>query len=733
MSTKQLEFDVSGMTCAACVSRIESALSQEPGVASASVNLALSRASVSAADTVSPDQLEEAVARAGYSATLRTDPTAVADRESPYRTRTLIALSLAVPAAVIGMFVEAMWAMTVAGVLVTPVVFWAAAPFYVNAVRLLRHRDASMDTLVAIGVSAAYAWSLYALLTEREDVYFEVAGIVVAFILLGKHLEHLARSRAAAGIDALLKRAPKKATVVDSNGEEREVDAAELQPGMRFRVRPGEQIATDGTVVQGASALDESMVTGESVPVERGPGDAVIGGTINVDGSLIVEATRVGSETTLAQIAKLVEEAQTRKANVQRLADRVARVFVPIVLVIAAATFIGWSLLGNEGMGAAVRAAVAVLIVACPCAMGLATPAAIMAGTGAGAARGILIRGGEVLEACKDIDVVLLDKTGTLTEGRMEVVDLRLLEGQEESEVTSRLAAVEKASEHPIARAIAGKFSSSAEPAQSQGLLTIGRRPPSSVEVSEFQAHRGLGATGVVQGDKVVVGSLELLHAHQQMGCADLAQARTELESDGATVVSVGWGGRERGLVAVRDKVRPNAASAVAGLHELGLQTTIVTGDNKAVATKVASEVGVGDVIAEAKPDDKLDAVAALQRRGSRVAVVGDGVNDAPALAAANLGIAIGTGTDVAIASADLTLVGNNPELLATAIELSRATYRVILQNLGWAFGYNIVLIPLAAFGVVTPMLAGLAMALSSVSVVTNALRLRRFTGSVAR
>jgi heavy metal translocating P-type ATPase len=723
--SKRLEFDLTGMTCASCSARIESVLSAQPGVESATVNLALARGSVEASDDVVIAALEAAVADAGYGATLRTDASAPVDRSSPFRTRMLGALALAIPAAILGMGIDRRWAMIAAGVLVTPVVFWAAAPFYVQAVRLLRHRDASMDTLVAVGVSAAYAWSVFALIADREDVYFEVAGIVVAFILLGKHLEHLARTRAAAGIDALLRRAPKQASVIDPDGTERIIDAGAIEPGMRFRVRPGEQVPTDGRVAEGASALDESMVTGESVPVERAAGDDVIGGTINVDGTLIVEATRVGSETTLAQIAKLVEEAQTRKANVQRLADRVARIFVPIVLLIAAATAAGWLAWGDGGTGDAVRAAVAVLIVACPCAMGLATPAAIMAGTGAGASRGILIRGGEVLEACRTIDVVLLDKTGTLTEGRLEVAASIPLEGEDLRTVERNLVAVERGSEHPLARAIVERFAT--PPAPAGALLEIGRRPAPETAVTGFRAHRGRGAEAIVDGERVIAGSPELLFEERQMGCADLAMERERLERTGCTVISVAWGGRERGIVALRDRLRPTAPEAVRALHDLGLRTAILTGDNRAVAEQVAGSVGVTEVIADARPDDKIAAVDALRARGARVAVVGDGVNDAPALAAADLGIAIGTGSDVAIASADLTLVGDDPARIATAIELSRATYRVILQNLGWAFGYNIVLIPLAACGVVTPALAGLAMALSSVSVVTNALRLRRF------
>lgn len=711
----QVELELGGMTCSACASRIERVLEKQPGVKEVSVNFALARASVAADDSVDTNSLIEAVARAGYSAIPRIEKTEAEEAaRSPFQVRSIVSLALALPAAALSMFLMTEWAMWVAVLLVSPVVTWAAWPFYVQALKLIRHFDASMDTLVTIGVLSAYGWSLYAMATGREDVYVEVAGIVVAFILVGKHLEFQARSRASAGIRELLRRAPKQATLLREDGTEEIVDAKDLRVGMRFLVRPGEQIASDGIVIEGASSIDESMVTGESLPVERVVGDKVIGATMNVDGAMVIEATKVGGETTLAQIARLVEEAQTSKANVQRLADRVSRVFVPVVVLIALATLLGWLFLSDRSIGDAIRPAIAVLIVACPCAMGLATPAAIMAGTGAGASRGILIRGGEALEACRQIDVVLMDKTGTLTEGSMIVTDVVPGGGEDSLQIARRAAAVERGSEHPIARAIAAD---------------LGEDSTRAAEA--FQAHRGGGAEGLVDGERVILGTMDLLFENAQMGCADLLAQRHELEAEGATVVSVAWGGRERGIVAVRDRVRDSAPSAVLALRRQGARVSMLTGDNPRTAQTVAEAVGVSSVIAEAKPEDKIEAVRAAQARGDRVAFVGDGVNDAPALAAADLGIAIGTGTDVAIAAADLTLIGGDPALVASAIEVSRATYRVILQNLGWAFGYNILLIPLAAAGVVTPSLAALAMMFSSFSVVSNALRLRRYASKI--
>lgn len=705
---RTVELDIEGMTCASCAARIEKVLTRQPGVQHASVNFAMERAVVEVEGDPAPDALTAAVGKAGYGATVRAEgDVGGPSQESPFARRATGALVLAVPAMLFAMLVEARWAMVVAWVLVTPVLSVFGRDFFIHAFQQARRREATMDTLVAVGTGAAYLWSVGAFLAGRMDIYFEVAGIVVAFVLLGKHLEHRAKARASAAIRALLAMGAKQASLVQEDGTERVVDVAELRVGDRFRVRPGEKIATDGKVVEGVSAVDESMVTGESVPVEREPGDAVLGGTINAHGVLTVEATGVGADTALAQIARLVDEAQTRKAPVQRLADRVAGIFVPIVLVIAVLTIAAWLLLSDRSAGEALRAGVAVLIIACPCAMGLATPAAIMAGTGRGASGGIVFRGGEVLEAARSIDAVILDKTGTLTQGAMRVTDVIPFEGVDRDEVLRMAAAVEEGSEHPIARAVV-------------------RAVPKVPDASEFRAHGGLGAEAQIADRHVFVGRLRFLSEQGQMGCADLDDARRRLESEGQTVISVGWDGREQGIIALADSPKEGAHAAVRALSAMGLRVSMVTGDNDATARAVASELGIESVLAGVMPADKVDAVRALQSEGFRVAMVGDGVNDAPALAQADLGIAIGTGTDVAIEAADVTIVGGDPRLIAEGIELARRTYRVILQNLGWAFGYNALLIPVAALGLVDPSLAGLAMALSSVSVVANALRLRR-------
>lgn len=708
MTSRTIEFDIDGMTCAACAARIEKVVGRQPGVTSASVNFALERAVVEAGADVSPELVAQAIGKAGYGASLRhAGDATVPSGDSPYGKRVVFSLALSIPAMVLGMFMHERWAMAAAGILVTPVLFGAGRSFFVHAVQQARRGEATMDTLVAVGTGAAYVWSVVAFASNRMDLYFEVAGIVIAFVLLGKHLEFKARARASAAIRALLAMGAKQAALVEADGTERVIDISELVVGNLFRVRPGEKIATDGVVVEGSSAVDESMVTGESVPVELALGDEVIGGTMNAHGVLTIEARRVGSETALAQIARLVDEAQTRKAPVQRLADRVAGIFVPIVIVIALMTVAAWLLFTDRSGGDALRAGVAVLIIACPCAMGLATPAAIMAGTGRGAEGGVIFRGGEVLEAAKDIDVVILDKTGTLTEGKMEVVDIVPFEGMDPVQVLEMAAAVEAGSEHPIARAIVAAA-------------------PSTRPATEFRAHGGLGAQALIEGTEVFVGRLTFLFENAQMGCADLADERSELESRGNTVVSVAWDGRERGIIALADRPKPGARAAIESLERLGLRVSMVTGDNPATARAIADELGIATVLAGVMPSDKVEAVLALQADGLRVAMVGDGVNDAPALAQADLGIAIGTGTDVAIEAADVTLVGGDPRLIADSIDLARRTYRVILQNLGWAFGYNALLIPVAALGLIDPALAGLAMALSSVSVVANALRLRR-------
>jgi heavy metal translocating P-type ATPase len=709
----QIELDVQGMTCASCAARIERVLQRQPGVAEASVNFAAERARVVLADArTKPEQLIEAVERAGYGATPHgadATATAAARPERAYLRRFVFAAALALPAVVLAMATGARWAMALTWALVTPVEFVAGWPFIANAARLARRREANMDTLVAVGTLAAYAYSVWAFLDGRDDTYFEIAGAVIAFILLGKYLEASARGRASAAIRTLLQLGAKDARVL-RGGVEVTVPVAELRPGDVFVVRPGEKIATDGVVRAGASAVDESMVTGESVPREKTPGDEVIGGTINASGALTVEATRVGSATALAQIVRLVEEAQDSKAPIQRLVDRVAGVFVPVVLAIAAATFGVWMLTGHS-VGRALVPAVAVLVVACPCAMGLATPAAIIAGTGRGAQLGILIRGGEALERSRSIDVVVLDKTGTVTAGKMRVTDVVPDDGEDAREVLARAAAVEARSEHPIARAV-----------------VEAARPHEAAAATDFVSYGGLGARARVNGTEVFVGRPAFLAEHGLTSSPELDARRDALERDGKTVFAAGWDGRARGLVAVADDIKPGSARAVERLRALGLDVMLLTGDNAATANAVARAAGIAerDVVAGVLPGGKADVVRGLQARGRRVAMVGDGVNDAPALATADLGIAIGSGSDVAIEASDITLIGDDLAGVPVAIRLARRTFRTIEQNLFWAFGYNVVLIPLAAAGKVNPMLAGAAMALSSVSVVANALRLRR-------
>jgi len=713
----RVELDLQGMTCAACAARIEKVLNRQPGVEHATVNFAAERAGILLADpAVKPEALIEAVERAGYGATPHGGTRDQAAPENALRRRVVIAALLAVPAIVLGMGVDARWAMGAAWALVTPVQFWAGWPFLRNAVRNARRLDANMDTLVAVGTLSAYVYSSWAFLAGREDVYFEIAGAVITAILLGRYLEATARGRASAAIRALLELGAKEAHVI-RDGVEVTIPAADLAVGDRFVVRPGEKIPTDGRVVDGSSAVDESMVTGESVPREKALGDEVIGATINVHGMLVVDATRVGTETALSQIVRLVEEAQDSKAPIQRLADRVAGIFVPVVLLIAIGTFAGW-LLAGRGIGDALIPTVAVLIVACPCAMGLATPVAIMVGTARGAQLGVLIRGGEVLERSRAIDTVVLDKTGTITEGAMRVAEV-MVDTWNDGSVTpeqllARAAAVEASSEHPIARAVVAE-------AHRRGVAI----PPAT----GFEASGGLGARAIVDGAEVIVGRPALLGERGLMSCAELDERREQLEAQGMTAFAVGWERRVRGLIAVSDTIKPAAAAAVRALRGLGHDVILLTGDNEATARAVAAEVGIERVIAGVRPDQKAEVVTNLQREGKRVAMVGDGINDAPALAAADLGIAIGSGTDVAIEASDITLVGDDVLGVPTAVRLARRTFRTIVQNLFWAFGYNVALIPLAAAGKVNPILAGLAMGFSSVSVVANALRLKRYRG----
>jgi Cu+-exporting ATPase len=588
-----------------------------------------------------------------------------------------------------------------------------------------------MDTLISLGTLAAWLWSLYALFLGEagtpgmrmsfdiipqagegaDHIYLEVAAVVTTFILAGRYFEARARRRAGAALTALLELGAKDVAVLDETGGERRVPVEELAVGDRFVVRPGEKLATDGVVEEGRSAVDMSMLTGEPVPVEVGPGSEVAGATVNAGGRLVVRATRVGADTALAQIARLVSDAQTGKAPVQRLADRVSGVFVPVVIALSVAT-LGFWLGAGEGSTFAFTAAVAVLIIACPCALGLATPTALMVGTGRGAQLGLLIKGPEILESTRTVDTVVLDKTGTVTTGRMSLVDVVLDEGVERAEALALVGALEHASEHPVARAIA-------EAAQRE----LGALPA----VEGFGNREGLGVEGVVGGHAVVVGRPSLLEDWAMPLPPGLDEARRRAEARGQTAVAAGWDGRAAALLVVGDTLKPTSADGVRELKALGLRPVLLTGDNATTARAVAAEVGIDEVVAEVLPSGKADVVRRLQEEGRIVAMVGDGINDAPALAQADLGLSIGTGTDIAIESADLTLVSGDLRAAPDAIRLSRATLRTIKQNLGWAFGYNVAAIPLAAAGFLNPVIAGAAMAFSSVSVVLNALRLRRF------
>ncbi len=600
-------------------------------------------------------------------------------------------------------------------VLTTPVALWCAWPFHAAAFRSARHRLATMDTLVSIGVLAAYGASLVELVRGADHTYLEVAAVVPAFILLGRWLEARAKRRAGAAVEALLSLNVEHATLIEPDGTERTVAAVDLRVGDRFVVRPGERIATDGVVVEGAAAVDVSMLTGESVPVDVAVGDAVVGATVDTSGRLVVEASRVGADTQLAQMARLVADAQSGKAQVQRLADRVSAVFVPVVLVLAALTLAVWSLLGDPTGG--LSAAVAVLIIACPCALGLATPVALLVGTGRGAQLGILIKGPEVLESTRRVDTIVLDKTGTVTTGRMSVVDVVVAPGTDPARALALLGSLESASEHPIARAVV-------EHARSNGAAVVAP--------DGFDNHAGLGVTGVVHLHddapvRVVAGRPSFVGGSGLLLPRALRSVVTEQEAGGRTVVTAGWDGAVRVVVAVADSPKDTAADAVREFRALGLAPVLLTGDAEAPARAVAAQVGVDTVVAGVLPQGKVDEVLRLQRDGRVVAMVGDGVNDAAALATADLGIAVGTGTDAAIEASDLTLLGADLRGAADAIRLSRRTLATITGNLFWAFAYNVAAIPVAALGWLNPMLASAAMAASSIFVVTNSLRLRRF------
>ena len=753
--TDDVELSISGMTCASCANRIERKLNKLDGVR-ATVNYATEKAKVSYPAGMAAEELLSAVEQAGYAARLPAparpagsdgapgeglvERAAEPDRVAELRQRLIVVTALTVPVIAVSMvsalqFRAWQW---IALTLAAPVVVWGAWPFHRAAVKNLRNGAATMDTLVSVGTLAALAWSVYALLfgtagelgmkhpfeltIRRSDgagnIYLEAAAGVTMFILAGRYLEARSKRASGAALRALLELGAKDVAVLrDGPGgpDEVRIPTDQLVVGDLFVVRPGEKIATDGTVVEGSSAVDASLLTGESVPVEVGVGDAVAGATVNAGGRLVVRATRVGADTSLAQMARLVEDAQNGKAQVQRLADRISGIFVPVVIALAVGVLGFWIGTGN-GLGAAFTAAVAVLIIACPCALGLATPTALMVGTGRGAQLGILIKGPEALESTQRIDTVVLDKTGTVTSGEMSLVDVVPADGEDAGELLRLAGALEAGSEHPIARAVA-----------TAAAQRLGRLPA----VEGFTNREGLGVQGVVDGHAVLVGRRRLLAEWSQPLTAELETVAAAAEADGRTAVVVAWDGRARGVLTVADTVKPTSAAAIRQLRALGLTPVLLTGDNRAVAHAVAREVGIDvsdeTVLAEVLPADKVAVVARLQAQGKRVAMVGDGVNDAAALAQADLGLAMGTGSDVAIQASDLTLVRGDLRVAADAIRLARRTLRTIQGNLVWAFGYNVAAIPLAAAGLLNPMLAGAAMAFSSVFVVTNSLRLRSF------
>jgi P-type Cu+ transporter len=730
---RDVELLIGGMTCASCAARVEKKLNRMDGV-TATVNYATEKAKVSVGAGVSTDDLIATVEKTGYTAALPQPPTSVdaepvEDAVRSLRRRLLVSTALTVPVVAMAMIpaLQFDYWQWLSLTLAAPVVVWGGAPFHRAAWTNARHGAATMDTLVSLGTLAAFGWSLYALFLgsagepgmkhpfeltiARSDgsanIYLEAAAGVTTFILAGRYFEARSKRRAGAALRALLELGAKEVSLL-RDGVERRIPVEQLAVGDLFVVRPGEKIAADGEVTEGSSAVDASMLTGESVPVEVGPGDTVAGATINAGGRLVVRATRIGAETQLAQMARLVEDAQNGKAEVQRLADRISGIFVPIVMALAVATLGFWIGTG-AGLPSAFTAGVAVLIIACPCALGLATPTALMVGTGRGAQLGILIKGPEVLENTRRIDTVVLDKTGTVTTGRMTLLDVVAAPGEDRDRVLRLAGALEAASEHPIAAAV------------TRGAVErTGALPP----VEDFRNVEGLGVTGSVDGAAVVVGRRRLLARPLP---DDLEQAAAAAEAEGRTAIVVGWDGAARGMLVVADAVKETSAAAVRQLRDLGLTPILLTGDNAAAARSVAAQVGIDEVVAEVLPQEKVDVVARLQAEGRVVAMVGDGVNDAAALAQADLGLAMGTGTDVAIEASDLTLVRGDLRVAADAIRLSRRTLTTIKGNLFWAFAYNVAAIPLAAAGLLNPMIAGAAMAFSSVFVVTNSLRLRSF------
>jgi Cu+-exporting ATPase len=731
------------MTCASCANRIERKLNKLEGV-EATVNYATEKAKVTVPAGYDPALLVAEVEKTGYTAALPkpknpkgaaedSDGEPEEDRElTSLRHRLIGSIVLTVPVIAMAMipalqFTYWQW---LSLALAAPVIIWAAWPFHKAAWVNLKHGAATMDTLISMGTSVALLWSVYALFfgtagtpgmthafeftiapsDGAANIYLEVSAGVTMFILAGRYFEKRSKRQAGAALRALLELGAKEVAVL-RDGVEVKIPTSELAVGDEFVVRPGEKIATDGVVASGASAVDASMLTGESVPVEVRPGDPVTGATVNAGGRLVVRATRVGSDTQLAQMAKLVEDAQTGKAEVQRLADRISGVFVPIVIVIAVATLGAW-LGGGFPVAAAFTAAVAVLVIACPCALGLATPTALLVGTGRGAQLGILIKGPEVLESTRKVDTVVLDKTGTVTSGKMTLTDVVAAPGVDRAELLRFAGALEDSSEHPIAQAIA-----------KGATQEVGQLPTPE----DFANVEGKGVQGVVDGTAVVIGRESLLADWAQQLTPQLAEAKARAEQEGKTVVAIGWDGQARGILVVADTVKPTSAEAIRGLKALGLTPVLLTGDNEAVARQIAAEVGIAEVIAEVLPKDKVDVVTRLQGEGKVVAMVGDGVNDAPALAQADLGLAMGTGTDVAIEASDITLVRGDLRAAVDAIRLSRKTLGTIKTNLFWAFAYNVAAIPVAAVGMLNPMLAGAAMAFSSVFVVGNSLRLRAF------
>jgi heavy metal translocating P-type ATPase len=710
-----ITFDVEGMTCASCALRIERVLGKQEGVGEAVVNFAGQEARVAVNHQVDVEALSTAVAKLGYTVTEiaegddRRSPAERYSEEVIYQRRNvLLAALLTIPLMALSMLGDdSTWQRVTQAILATPVVFIFGAQFHRIAWKRLRSLDATMDTLISVGTLAAYGYSIWALFTD-DPVFFETAAMIVTLILLGRFFEARAKGRASQAVTKLLELSAREARVIRDNSQVM-VDPLELRPGERMIVLPGEKIPTDGVVVAGESSVDESMLTGESHPVPRFPGDEVFGATVNQEGRLEVEVTNVGPNTALNRIVKLVEDAQASKAPVQRLADKISGVFVPVVIAIAVLVFIGW-MIGSGEVATALRNGVAVLIIACPCALGLATPTAIMVGSGRGAELGVLFKNAEVFERARSIDTVLFDKTGTLTRGAMTLSDV--VASGNETEFLYRVGSLEAASGHPIGKAVA---------------LGAEERGVELGEPETVSAIAGSGVIGNIDGTQVIIGKPKLIAEHGLLIPTHLEDAMNALERQGKTAFLAGWDGETRGVLAVADTVRETSARAISQLSAEGAAAMMITGDNSITAEAIGHQVGITDIVAEVLPGDKAAEVVALQRSGRTVAFVGDGINDAPALTAADLGMAVGSGTDVAIEAGGIVLVSGDPRLAVTALRLAKATFRTIRQNLGWAFGYNTAAIPLAAAGLLNPMIAAAAMAFSSVSVVTNSLRLRRF------